>query len=102
MPPPKPVPIAPPVTPIAPKPIAPPVTPTGPSTPSTPTTPQQPAYGGGTGQSGMGMGMAGGFKKGGSVRNKPQTKSSSSSPVSKASKRGDGIAQRGKTRGKMY
>ena len=47
-----------------PKPIAPPVTPIAPK----PTTPQQPAYGGGTGQSGMGMGVDGGFKKGGSVK----------------------------------
>lgn len=41
------------------------------------------------------------FRRGGAVRSKPQTKSSSSSSVSKASKRGDGIAQRGKTRGRM-
>ena len=45
-------------------------------------------------------GGAFGMKRGGSVRNKPATKFSSGGSVSKASSRGDGIAQRGKTRGK--
>ena len=42
-----------------------------------------------------------GMKRGGAVRNKPQTKFSSGGSVGSASKRGDGIAQRGKTKGRM-
>lgn len=42
-----------------------------------------------------------GMKRGGAVRNKPQTKFASGGSVSSASKRGDGIAQRGKTKGRM-
>ena len=41
------------------------------------------------------------MKRGGAVRSKPQTKFASGGSVSSASKRGDGIAQRGKTRGRM-
>lgn len=40
------------------------------------------------------------MKKGGSVRNKPAAKFSSGGSTSKASSRGDGIAQRGKTKGR--
>ena len=46
-------------------------------------------------------GMAPGMKRGGAVRNKPQTKFSSGGSVGSTSRRGDGIAQRGKTRGTM-
>ena len=42
-----------------------------------------------------------GMKRGGSVRNKPEAKFSSGGSASKASSRGDGIAQRGKTKGRM-
>ena len=42
-----------------------------------------------------------GMKRGGAVKAKQPTKFSSGGSVSSASKRGDGIAQRGKTRGKM-
>jgi len=42
-----------------------------------------------------------GMKRGGAVRNKPQTKFSSGGSVGSTSRRGDGIAQRGKTRGTM-
>ena len=45
------------------------------------------------------MPMAPGMKKGGSVKAKAKVKTKPKS--SSASKRGDGIAQRGKTRGKM-
>ena len=41
------------------------------------------------------------MRKGGAVRSKPQTKFASGGSVSSASKRGDGIAQRGKTKGRM-
>ena len=41
------------------------------------------------------------MKRGGSVRNKPAAKFSSSGSTSKTSSRGDGIAQRGKTKGRM-
>jgi hypothetical protein len=42
------------------------------------------------------------MKKGGSVKQKASTKTyKSGGSVSSASKRGDGIAQRGKTRGKL-
>jgi len=41
------------------------------------------------------------MRRGGFVRNKPEAKFSSSGSVSKASSRGDGIAQRGKTKGRM-
>ena len=41
------------------------------------------------------------MRRGGSVRNKPEAKFSSGGSVSKASSRGDGIAQRGKTKGRM-
>ena len=40
------------------------------------------------------------MKRGGSVRNKPAAKFSSGGSTSKASSRGDGIAQRGKTKGR--
>ena len=92
-------PIAPPVTPIAPKiitkPIAPPVTPIAPKiitdpvqpTPSTSTGPSTP--------------MVPSMKRGGAVRSKPQTKFASGGSVGSASRRGDGIAQRGKTKGRM-
>lgn len=40
------------------------------------------------------------MKRGGSVRNKPSAKFSSGGSTSKASSRGDGIAQRGKTKGR--
>ena len=41
------------------------------------------------------------FKKGGSVRQKEKKYASGGSVKSSASKRGDGIAQRGKTKGMM-
>jgi hypothetical protein len=41
------------------------------------------------------------MRRGGSVKNKQTAKFSSSGAVSKASSRGDGIAQRGKTKGRM-
>jgi hypothetical protein len=41
------------------------------------------------------------MRRGGSVKNKPEAKFSSGGSVSKASSRGDGIAQRGKTKGRM-
>ena len=41
------------------------------------------------------------YKKGGAVRSKPQTKFASGGSVGGASRRGDGIAQRGKTKGRM-
>jgi hypothetical protein len=41
------------------------------------------------------------MKRGGAVRGKSETKYSSGGSTSKASSRGDGIAQRGKTKGKM-
>jgi hypothetical protein len=41
------------------------------------------------------------MRKGGAVRSKPQTKFASGGSVGSASKRGDGIAQRGKTKGRM-
>jgi hypothetical protein len=41
------------------------------------------------------------FKKGGQVKKKPAKKMSSGGSVSSASKRGDGCAQRGKTKGRM-
>jgi hypothetical protein len=42
------------------------------------------------------------FKRGGSVKKKPEVKKmASGGSTSKASSRGDGIAQRGKTRGKI-
>ncbi len=40
------------------------------------------------------------MKRGGKVRNKPAAKFSSGGSTSKASSRGDGIAQRGKTKGR--
>jgi hypothetical protein len=40
-------------------------------------------------------------KKGGKVKSKPAAKYSSGGSTSKASSRGDGIAQRGKTKGRM-
>jgi hypothetical protein len=46
------------------------------------------------------MGMSA-MKKGGAVKTKQPTKFASGGSVSSASKRGDGIAQRGKTKGKM-
>ena len=42
-----------------------------------------------------------GMKRGGAVRKKPQTKFASGGSVGGASRRGDGIAQRGKTKGRM-
>lgn len=42
-----------------------------------------------------------GMKRGGAVRSKPQTKFASGGSVGSASRRGDGIAQRGKTKGRM-
>jgi len=42
-----------------------------------------------------------GMKRGGAVKTKQPTKFASGGSVSSASKRGDGIAQRGKTKGKM-
>ena len=45
--------------------------------------------------------MGGGMKKGGSVRAGKMASGGMTSKASSASKRGDGIAQRGKTRGKM-
>jgi hypothetical protein len=48
-----------------------------------------------------GDGGAGGFKKGGKIKSKPAAKYSSGGSTSKASSRGDGIAQRGKTKGRM-
>jgi len=42
-----------------------------------------------------------GMKRGGAVRSKPQTKFASGGSVGGASRRGDGIAQRGKTKGRM-
>ena len=60
--------------------------------------------GGGTGN-GPSPGMASptppGMKRGGAVRSKPQTKFASGGSVGSASRRGDGIAQRGKTKGRM-
>ena len=47
------------------------------------------------------MGTSPGMKRGGAVRSKPQTKFSSGGSVGSTSRRGDGIAQRGKTRGTM-
>jgi hypothetical protein len=44
---------------------------------------------------------AGGFKKGGKIKSKTTAKYSSGGATSKASTRGDGIAQRGKTKGRM-
>jgi len=41
------------------------------------------------------------MRKGGAVRSKPQTNFASGGSVGSASKRGDGIAQRGKTKGRM-
>lgn len=41
------------------------------------------------------------YRRGGAVRNKPQTKFASGGSVGGASRRGDGIAQRGKTKGRM-
>jgi hypothetical protein len=41
------------------------------------------------------------MRKGGAVRSKPQTKFASGGSVGGASRRGDGIAQRGKTKGRM-
>ena len=46
-------------------------------------------------------GAAGGFKKGGKVKAKKASGYSSGGSTTKASKRGDGIAQRGKTKGRM-
>lgn len=46
-------------------------------------------------------GFYGRFKKGGSVKKKATKKYASGGSVSSASKRGDGCAQRGKTRGRM-
>ena len=46
-------------------------------------------------------GFYGRFKKGGSVKKKPAKKMASGGSVSSASKRGDGCAQRGKTKGRM-
>lgn len=46
-------------------------------------------------------GFYGRFKKGGSVKKKATKKYASGGTVSSASKRGDGIAQRGKTRGRL-
>jgi hypothetical protein len=48
----------------------------------------------------MGGGMGSGMKRGGSVRKKTEAKFSSGGSTSKASSRGDGIAQRGKTKGR--
>ena len=46
-------------------------------------------------------GMGGGMKRGGKVRDKGQARFASGGSVSKTSSRGDGIAQRGKTKGRM-
>ena len=46
-------------------------------------------------------GFFGRFKKGGSVKKKPAKKMASGGSVSSASKRGDGCATKGKTRGRM-
>jgi hypothetical protein len=46
------------------------------------------------------VGGAPAMKRGGAVRNKPAAKFSSGGSTSKASSRGDGIAQRGKTKGR--
>jgi len=45
--------------------------------------------------------MGGGIKKGGSVRAEKMASGGMTSKASSASKRGDGIAQRGKTKGRM-
>jgi hypothetical protein len=45
--------------------------------------------------------MGGGMKKGGSVRAEKMSSGGMTSKASPASKRGDGIAQRGKTKGRM-
>ena len=68
-----------------------------------------PAMGGGMGgpqvnvqpNPAMGGGMGPGMKRGGKVRQKAEAKYSSGGSTSKASSRADGIAQRGKTKGRM-
>jgi hypothetical protein len=45
--------------------------------------------------------MGGGMKKGGSVRAEKKASGGMTSKAPTASKRGDGIAQRGKTKGRM-
>jgi hypothetical protein len=61
-----------------------------------------PAVGNAVGNAvGSALGKSMGMKRGGAVRNKPQTKFASGGSVGSASKRGDGIAQRGKTKGRM-
>ena len=49
----------------------------------------------------LGGGMGPGMKRGGKVRDKGQARFASGGSVSKTSSRGDGIAQRGKTKGRM-
>ena len=49
----------------------------------------------------LGGGMGPGMKRGGKVRGKGQARFASGGSVSKTSSRGDGIAQRGKTKGRM-
>ena len=59
-------------------------------------------FGQAMGQLGMGGGMGETMKKGGAVKSKaPVKKMASGGSTSSTSKRADGIAQRGKTRGKM-
>jgi hypothetical protein len=53
------------------------------------------------GKPGMASPTPPGMKRGGAVRSKPQTKFASGGSVGSASRRGDGIAQRGKTKGRM-